>query len=185
MPDEPLHTATFTLTRADSLAYEQAAGRLSPLAVIALLCWLGLCGAAALLIPDDWAGPRLSMTSSLLILVCVAVGYVIALLLIALRQWWRARRRFRRPSEVTVSDWPDRLDLVGTGRLAAVAFADVRRSILTRSHLFLETDEDVIILPRRAFPEEGTIEDMAARIEGVPKARAATPLPVDPAPPSA
>jgi hypothetical protein len=188
MPDEPLHTATFTLTRADSLAYEQAAGRLSPLGVIALLCWLGLCGAAALLIPDDWAGPRLSMTSSLLILVCVAVGYVIALLLIALRQWWRARRRFRRPSEVTVSDWPDRLDLVGTGRLAAVAFADVRRSILTRTHLFLETDDDVVILPRRAFPEEGTIEDLARRIDGVPKDSSPEPgaaVPVDPAPPSA
>lgn len=188
MPDEPLHIATFTLTRADSLAYEQAAGRLSPLGVIALICWLGLCGAAALLVPDDWAGPRLSMTSSLLVLVAVAVGYVAALLLIALRQWWRARRRFRRPSEVTVSDWPDRLDLVGTGKLDAVRFADVRRSILTRTHLFLETDEDVIILPRRAFPEEGTIEDMAARIEGrpaAPAAVAATPPPVDPGPPSA
>jgi hypothetical protein len=188
MPDEPLHTATFLLTRADSLAYEQAAGRLSPLGVIALICWLGLCGAAALLIPGDWAGPRLGMTSSLLVLVSVAVGYVIALLLVALRQWARARRRYRRPSEVTVSDWPDRLDLVGTGRLAAVAFADVRRSILTRTHLFLETDEDVVILPRRAFPEEGTIEAMAARIEGPPAAPAAVatpPPPVDPGPPSA
>jgi len=37
MSDDPLHTATFTLTRKDSLAYEQAAGRFTPLGVIALI----------------------------------------------------------------------------------------------------------------------------------------------------
>ena len=58
MPDEPIRTTTFLLTRADALAYEQAAGQMTPLGVIALICWLGLCGAAALLIPTDWAGPR-------------------------------------------------------------------------------------------------------------------------------
>jgi len=42
MPDEPLRTTTFTLTRADALAYEQAAGRLTPLGVFALIFWQGL-----------------------------------------------------------------------------------------------------------------------------------------------
>ena len=184
MPDEPLHTTTFTLTRADALAYEQAASRLTPLGVIALICWLGLWGAGALFIPPDWAGARLSLTSSLLVSVFVAMAYVLALLLIAFRQWLRARRRFRRPIEVTVSEWPDRLDLVGTGRLAPVGFADIRRSILSRTHLFLDTDEDVVILPRRAFPEEGTIEDLARRIEHMPKSAPAAPM-VDPGSPSA
>jgi len=192
MSDEPLHTATYTLTRRDSLAYEQAAGRFTPLGVIALICWLGLFGAASLLIPADWAGARFSFTSSILASIAVAVAYVLALLLLAIRQWLRARRRFRRPHEVTVSDWPDRLDLVGTGRLDAVPFSGVRRSILTRTHLFLETDDDVVILPRRAFPEEGTVEDIARRIEGAaprPAAAAADrsspAAPVDPKPPSA
>lgn len=188
MPDEPLHTATFTLTRKDSLAYEQAAARFTPLGVIALLCWLGLFGAAALLIPTTWAGARFSLTSSLLVSIAVAVAYVLALLLLALRQWRRSRRRYRRPHEVTVSDWPDRLDLVGTGKLDAVPFSGVRRSILTRTYLFLETDDDVVILPRRAFPEEGTIEDIARRIEAAPgsePAPAAPAAPVDPVPPSA
>ena len=190
MPDEPLHTTTFTLTRADSLAYEQAASRLTPLGVFALLCWLGLWGGAALLVPADWAGARFSLTSSLLVSVFVALAYVLALLLIAVRQWLRARRRFKRPIEVTVSEWPDRLDLVGTGRLDPLAFADIRRSILTRTHLFLETDEDIVILPRRAFPEEGAVEDLARRIDGVPKTvpqhePAPATAPVDPEPPSA
>ena len=186
MSDEPLHTATFTLTRKDSLAYEQAAGRLTPLGVIALICWLGLFGAAALLIPADWAGPRLSITSSLLVSIAVALGYVLALLVISTRQWLRSRRRFRHPHEVTVSDWPDRLDLVGTGKLDAVPFTGVRRSILTRTHLFLETDDDVVILPRRGFPEEGTIEDIARRVDGLPRPDpAAGTASVDPKPPSA
>lgn len=185
MSDEPLHTATFTLTRKDSLAYEQAAGRFTPLGVIALICWLGLFGAAALLIPTDWAGPRLALASSLLVSIAVAIAYVLALLLISTRQWWRARRRYKRPHEVTVSDWPDRLDLVGTGKLDAVPFAGVRRKILTRTHLFLETDDDVVILPRRAFPEVGTVEDIANRIDGVPKPEPATPPAAASKPPAA
>ena len=53
-----------------------------------------------------------------------------------------------------------------------------RRTILTRTHLFLETDAEPVILPRRAFPEEGTIEDLAKRIEGIPKS--APPAPAEP-----
>ena len=188
MPDEPLHTATFTLTRKDSLAYEQAAGRFTPLGVIALICWLGLFGAASLLIPNEWAGTRFSLTSSILVSIAVAIAYVLALLLLSTRQWLRSRRRFKHPHEVTVSDWPDRLDLVGTGKLDAVPFTGVRRSILTRTHLFLETDDDVVILPRRGFPEEGTIEDIARRIDGAPRPIPAEPpdiASVDPKPPSA
>ena len=169
MTDEPIRTTTFTLSRADSLAYEQAASRLTPLGVFALICWLGLYGAAALLIPADWAGSRLSLSSSLLISIAVALGYVVALLIISVRQWWRARRRYRRPLEVTVTEWPDRLDVVGTGTLDAVPFTGIRRTVLTRTHLFLDTDAEPLILPRRAFAEEGAVEDLARRIDGVPK----------------
>lgn len=169
MSDEPIRTTTFTLSRADSLAYEQAASQLTPLGVIALICWLGLCGAAALLIPADWAGSRFSLSSSLLVSIAVALAYVVALLIIAIRQWARARRRYRRPLEVTVTEWPDRLDLVGTGTLDAVPFAGIRRTVLTRTHLFLDTDSEPVILPRRAFAEEGAVEALAHRIEGVSK----------------
>ena len=188
MPDEPLRTTTFALSRADALAYEQAASRLTPLGVIALICWLGLFGALALLIPPGWAGPRLGLASSFMISIFVAIAYVAALLLIAIRQWARARRRIRRPVEITVTEWPDRLDLVGTGRLDPVAFADVRRTILGRTHLFLDTDADPIILPRRGFAEDGAIEDLARRIDGMPKSAPpapAAPSPVDPGPPNA
>ncbi len=181
MPEEPLHTTTFTLTRADALAYEQAAGRLSPLGVLALLCWLGLCGALAMFIPPEWAGPRLSLTASILISIFVAMGYVIALLVLAIRQWLAARRRLKRPVEITVGEWPDRLDITSLGLPRTLAFADIRRVILTRTHLLLETDGEPLILPRRAFPEEGSIEALARRIEG---ARPALEPPADKAAPT-
>ena len=59
MPDEPLRTTTYTLTRADALAFEQASSRLTPLGTMALVLWLCLCGSATWLIPADWAGSHL------------------------------------------------------------------------------------------------------------------------------
>ncbi len=191
MADEPLHTTTFTLTRADALAYEQAASRMTPLGVLALLLWIGVWGAAALLIPADWAGPRFSWTSSLLVTVLVAIAFVLALLLIAGQQWLRARRRLKRPVELTLSEWPARLTTIGAGMPRDIGFVDVRRALLTRTHLFLDTDEDVLILPRRAFREMGSIEELHRRIEATPAApkpppAAEPPKPaIDPAKPSA
>jgi hypothetical protein len=184
MPDEPLRTTTFTLTTADALAYEQAGSRITPLGVLSLLCWLGLWGAAALLIPADWAGPRLGWSFSILVSILVAIAYVLALLLIAVRQWLRARRRIRRPVELTLAEWPDRLDIISVGMPRVLLLSAVRRSILTRTHLLLDADEDVLILPRRAFPEEGTVEALAARIAAPGATGAAAPL-VDPTPPNA
>jgi hypothetical protein len=181
MIDEPLHTTTYMLTRTDALAYEQAAGRMTPLGTLALICWLGLWGAAALLISPDWAGPRLGWAFNILVSILVAIGYIFALLLIAIRQWLRARRRLKRSVEVTLSEWPDRLDLISVGMPRSVGFADVRRNILTRTHLFLVADEDVVILPRHAFPEEGTIEDLAKRIGTAPRP-APPPKPAEPTP---
>jgi hypothetical protein len=190
MSGEPIRTTTFLLTRADALAYEQAAGRMTPLGVIALICWLGLCGAAALLIPADWAGPRFGFASSLLVSIAVAIGYTLALILISLRHWLRARRRIRRPTEVTVSEWPDRLDLIGIGKLDPIPLNSIRRTISTRTHLLFEADQDVVILPRRAFVEDGALEELARKVEGIPRADAAPVVrppdkpPAGPAPPA-
>lgn len=170
MADEPLRTTTYTLGTADALAYEQAASRMTPLGVLALLLWLGLWGAAAMLIPPDWAGPRLGWSFSALVAILVCIAYVLALILIAFRQWLRARHRIKRPIEQTVAEWPDRLEFTGGGMPRTLNFPEIRRTILTRAHLFLETDSDPMILPRRAFPEEGTIEDLSQRIDGAPRA---------------
>jgi hypothetical protein len=175
MPDEPLRTTTFLLTRADALAYEQSSSRLTPLGTMALVLWLGLCGSAAWLIPADWAGSHFGWSFSILVSICIAIGYVLVLLGMAFRQWWRAGRRLRRPQEITLTEWTDRLEIVGGGMPRELKLIDIRESILTRTHLFLVSDNGVLMLPRNAFPEEGVAEALAARIAGRP---APTPAPV-------
>jgi hypothetical protein len=177
---EPLRTTTFTLTSADALAYEQAIARLGALGTLALIVWLGLCGMAALLVPPDWVGLHLSWTFDLIVAVLVAIGGVLALLVMATRQWQRARKRLRRPIELQLEEWPERLELSGSGLPRSVHYAEIRRVLLTRTHLVLETDGEPVILPRRGFPEEGSLEALAARIEKAPK-----PAAVDPTPASA
>lgn len=174
MPDEPLRTTTFLLTRADALAYEQSSSRLTPLGTMALVLWLGLCGSAAWLIPADWAGSHFGWSFSILVSICIAIGYVLVLLGMAFRQWWRAGRRLRRPQEITLTEWTDRLEIVGGGMPRELKLIDIRESILTRTHLFLVSDNGVLMLPRNAFPEEGVAEALAARIAGRP---APTPVP--------
>jgi len=168
MATEPLRTTTFMLTRADALAYEQAVARPNPLGVLALLLWLGACAGLAFLVPPDWAGARLGWGFSILVSLCVAIGYVLVLLGVALGQWLRAGRRLGRPLEVTVGEWPDRLELRRGGPPRPLQLAEVRESILTRTHLFLVGDEEVVILPRRAFPEADALDGLAARIAGRP-----------------
>jgi hypothetical protein len=165
---EPLRTTTFVLTRADALAYEQQTARLSPLGTLALILWLGLCGAAAWLVPPDWAGPLPSWNFSVFVSLLVAIGYVVVLLIAAVRQYGRARRRLPHPAEMTIVEWPSRLEVEGGGLPRELPFADIRESILVPTHLFLIADSGVLILPRTAFPEQGVIDELAARIAGRP-----------------
>jgi hypothetical protein len=170
MPDEPLRTTTYTLTRADALAYEQASSRLTPLGTAALVLWLLLCGSTAWLIPPDWAGSHLGWSFSILVSVLIAVGYVLVLIGISFRQWWRAGIRLKRPQEVTVTEWPDRLDIIGMSLPPTLRFQEIRESILVRTHLFVVSDNGVLIVPLTAFEEEGIVEALAARIAGKPVA---------------
>ena len=168
MPDEPLRTTTFTLTRADALAYEQASSRLTPLGTMALVLWLGLCGFAAWLIPSDWAGARFGWSFSVLVSVLIAIGYVLVLLVMSFRQWWRAGRRLKRPQDITLTEHSDKLEIIGGGMPRELPLTDIRESILARTHLFLVSDNGVLIIPRNAFQEEGAVEALADRIAGKP-----------------
>ena len=173
MADEPLRTTTFTLTRADALAYEQASSRLNPLATMALVLWLGLCGSAAWLIPPDWAGAHLGWSFSILVSVLIAIGYVLVLLGMSFRQWWRAGQRIRHPQEITLTEYREKLDIIGGGLPRELPLREIRESILGRTHLFLVSDNGVLIIPRNAFQEEGAVEALADRIAGKPAPAAA------------
>jgi hypothetical protein len=185
---DALRITTFTLTRHDALAYEQSAGRASPLGVLALVLWLGAWGVGALLLPAEWTGPRLGWASSVLVGIALALGYVLALTLTALLQWLRAGARVPRPVEMTLAEWPDRLDVTRAGTLPeTLPLRAIRESRLTRTHLLLTTDDGVVIVPRRAFVDPDALEELAARIAGRPpeetqsaRGPAAAPLPKRP-----
>jgi hypothetical protein len=168
MADEPIRITTYMLSRADALAYEQAASRLSPLGTAALVLWLGLCASAAWLIPTDWAGPAFGWSFSALVSVLIAIGYVLVLVVVAFRQWLRAGRRIPRLEEVTLGEWLDRLEITTAGNKRTLPLLEIRESIPTRTHLFLIADDGVLIVPQRAFAEDGIIDEMAARIAGRP-----------------
>lgn len=169
MPAEPLRTTTYTLTSADALAWEQASARLTPLAATAFIVWLALCGRLALLLPPDWAGAHLSWSFGLVVAILISIGATLALLLQATGQWRAARRRVRRPQEVTLVEWPAHLDIIGAGLPRALVFPAIRATVLTRTHLFLKSDSDVVIIPRRAFPEEDAVEELSQRVTGKAK----------------
>ncbi len=180
-------TIAYTLTAADALAYEQAAARLTPLGVLALLLWLGLWGAAAFFVPRDWAGPRLGWSFPVLVAVLGSIAYVLQLLAVALRQALAARRRIPRPLEMLVTPGAEHIDIVEAGVSRRLDLRDIRESLLSRTHLFLVSDGRVLILPRLAFEDDYAIDDLAARLAGRPPPPRPPPpkQPVDPAPPSA
>jgi hypothetical protein len=86
------------------------------------------------------------------------------------RQWWRAGRRLKRPQEITLTEHRDKLEIIGAGLPRELPLLEIRESILARTHLFLVSDNGVLIIPRTAFQEEGAVEALADRIAGKPPA---------------
>lgn len=177
MAGDPLRTTTFRLTTADALAYEHAARRFRPLGLAVFVLWLAAIGSAALLVPVAWRGAPNTPGFWALAGIFAAIGYVLAMIPLSFRAWRRARKRLRRPIEVTLEEWPDRIGLSGHGIPHNFDHAAIESKILTRTHLFLRVGDDVLIVPRHAFPEEGTFDALLQRLD----TPTATP-PVDPAP---
>jgi hypothetical protein len=179
MPD-PLLTTTFTLTRADALAWERHARRPTLPGTILFLLWLALGPAIAWLLPDSWAGTPATPAFWALAGVLVAILYVLAMIAFTVGDMRRASRRIRRAHDLTIEEYPDHLAVTGTGIPRTLSFAEAGRPIVTRTHLFIGQGDDLIILPRRAFPEEESFDALAGRLTAAALAAAA--VPVDPAP---
>jgi hypothetical protein len=179
MPD-PLLTTTFTLTRADALAWERQARRPSLARTTLFLLWLALGIAIAWLLPDAWAGTPTTPAFWALAAVLISILYVLAMIAFTIGDMRRARRRIRRPHDLTIEEYPDHLAVTGTGIPRTLRFAEAGGPIVTRTHLFIGQGDDLVILPRRAFPEEESFEALAARLTAAALAAA---VPVDPAPP--
>ena len=164
MAEEPLRITTFTLTRADALAYERHRRRLGPLAIILLILWLALGAVVLWLIPDNWSGTPQNPNYWTLGAVLVAIQYTLAMLLWAFIDIGRARRRVPQAHEVTVEEFSDRIGVTGAGIPRYVNFAEAGHPLVGANHLFLGKPHNLIILPRSAFPEEGGFDALVGRI---------------------
>jgi hypothetical protein len=163
MPD-PLHTITFTLTRADALAYERLSRRPSPRSAIVFTLGLVLAGAVLWLAPGNWTGTWRDPGFWALGAVLFAILYVLAMIVQTIGQMRRARRRLRHAYDITIEEHADRLDVSGPGIPRTLSFADAGLPIVTATHLFLGRGDDLVILPRRAFPEEDSFDALVARL---------------------
>jgi hypothetical protein len=163
MPDALL-TTTYTLTRADALAYERWVRRPTLRRTIVFILWLSLAGVVLWFLPDNWTGTWRDPGFLALGAVLIAIQYVLAMIVSTIGEMRRARRRLRQPHDVTIEEHADHLDVSGLGIPRALTFAEAGAPIVTRTHLFLGTGDDLVILPRRAFPEEGSFDALVARL---------------------
>lgn len=161
---DPLLTTTYTLTRADALAYERWAGRPGLLGTIVFLLWLSLAGVLLWLLPDNWTATWREPGFWALGAVFVAIFYVLAMIPQTVGEMRRARRRVRHAHDVTIEEHADRLGVSGQGIPRSLTFAEAGTPIVTRTHLFFGDGDDLVILPRSAFPEEGSFDALVARL---------------------
>ena len=163
MPD-PLLTTTYTLTRADALAYERWARRPTLRGTIGFVLWLALAGVVLWFLPDSWTGTYRDIGFWALGAVFVTIQYVLAMIVSTIGEMRRARRQLRQPHDVTIEEHADRLDVSGIGIPRTLSFAEAGAPTVTRTHLFLGRGDDLVILPRSAFAEEGSFDALVARL---------------------
>ncbi|MEQ1770059.1 MAG: hypothetical protein ABL879_09485 [Devosia sp.] len=186
---EPLRTTTFTLTRADALAYERYARPMGWRRVVGLAIWLALAWPILWLIPDNWSGTPMMPTFWALAAVLLAINYTLAMIVWAIGDMRRARRRVHSAHDVVLEEFAESVSVTGAGIPRYLKFADDRVSVTTESHLFVGTGPNAVIIPRRAFIDDSEFDALAARFEGAvppvgePAAELSPPAASPPTPP--
>lgn len=170
---DPLRITTFTLTRADALAYERYARPMGWRRTAGLILWLALAAPILWLIPNDWSGNVTLPAFWALAAVVLAILYTLAMIAWTMGDMRRARRRVRTAHEVTMEEYTDRLEVTGAGIPRYVNFAEVAKPVVTPTHLFIGSGPNAVIIPRRAFAEEESFDALAARLQGAAISNAA------------
>jgi hypothetical protein len=159
---EPLQHLSFTLTRADALAYEQLHRELRGWRLVLWYIWIGLAGAVVAMLPEDWVGEEGGWRFWGIAAACGLVQYGLAVLAMSLCRYWRAARRLPHPVAVEMRDEGDHLEWREAGVPVLVAPETISTVIVTAAHAFICIGSQVLILPARAFENR---LDMAAFAE--------------------
>ncbi|MEQ1902356.1 MAG: hypothetical protein ABL866_16675 [Devosia sp.] len=159
----PRLTTTFTLTRADALAYERLPRPFRLGRFLLLVLWLIPGIAIPLLFAGSFGGffnPGIWALAA----IGAAIQYTLAMIWLSIGDLRRARRRLRVAADITIEEDETGFSVSGPGIPRYLTFAEAGRPKLTRDYLFLGSADNLVILPRRAFPEEGSFEALAARL---------------------
>lgn len=170
-PHEPhlcqpaLRTLTFTLTRADALAYETLPREITGWRRILLFVWIGLAGAAVAQLPADWVGEEGGWRFWAFMLTGSLIQYALATLAMSVQAHWRAVRRLPRPSHVEVLDHVDHFEWREGGNTIFVAPETMSAVATTPTHTFVEADRHLLILPLRAFSDKNEMVAFTGELE--------------------
>ena len=161
----PLESLSFTLTRADALAYETLPRDIRGWRLILLLVWMGLAGAVVSQLPEDWVGEEYRWRFWAWMAAFGSVQYGVAALVMTILAHLRAARRVPRPLPIEALDHVDHLEWRDADGSIHVAPKTIAQVVATPGHLFVEVDAKVLIYPARAFAGAGEMAAFAHALE--------------------
>lgn len=162
---QPFRRLSFTLTRADALAYEMLPREIGGWRLILLFAWIGLGGMAVAMLPETWVGEEGGLRFWILIAGSGFAQYGLAMVVMHCLGFWRAARRLRQPISVEMLDHIDHLEWREGGIPLFVAPETISAIITTAAHAFVCVGGRVLMLPLRAFGSSGEMTAFAEELE--------------------
>ena len=164
MARPPELTLTYTLTAADALAWEARPREVTGWGRMVFLLWLGLAGFILALAPQDWVGPEGGWRFYLWLVGLIGLQWGLATVFMTATAHIRARRRVPQPVVVHLDIFPDRLvERRDLSEPAVITPDDIAAVFSLHGHVIVATSHDVVIVPARAFADDGGMAGFAAR----------------------
>lgn len=161
-----LERYTYTLTRADALAYLRLKREAPGWAKVLFGLWFILGGVVSGLLPDAVNGPPGSWQSVWAFLAVVAVQFALLLLARALWRRWRAWRMVPTPRRAEFEIWIDCVagTEIDSDDCAYLSPELIGRVLNTPTHLFILNQNTRIVVPVRAFGSAQEASRMAQHL---------------------
>ncbi|MEO6298287.1 MAG: hypothetical protein ABIV25_08260 [Paracoccaceae bacterium] len=155
-----LSRLSFTLTKADALAYLYLPRPRSRAAKIARTCWFLSGGALTGMLPENLTGPPQSVRFIAVLIAVLAVQFTLMLTARALKRQWQAQRMIPHPRPAVFEEWTDcvagtALDGPDENYLSPELIGEI---VDTPTHIFILSGQTTITLPKRV------VENSAAMV---------------------
>ena len=161
-----LERHTYTLTRADALAYLRLRRSWPGWAKVLFALWFMLGGAVSGLLPDGVNGPPGSWQALGAFLAVIAVQLILFALARALWRRWRAWRMVPVPRPAEFEIWTDCVagTEIDSDDCAYLSPELIGQVLNTPTHLFILNSNTRIVVPLRAFGSAEEAAQMAAHL---------------------